>query len=116
VLLNFWGTWCAPCLEELPEFSTLYRSYRDHGLSLVAVATDEDAPKVSEVVEAHELTGHFVVGGEELAESQGDHDFPFTYLISAEGRIERAWDGYEPKCLADVETHLRTLLADPPGA
>ena len=41
MLLNFWGTWCEPCLEELPQFERLYRHYRASGLSLVAVATDE---------------------------------------------------------------------------
>ena len=37
--MNFWGTWCEPCLEELPQFERLYRHYRASGLSLVAVAT-----------------------------------------------------------------------------
>lgn len=111
VLLNFWGTWCEPCLKELPEFSTLYRSYRYHGMSLLAVATDDDVDKVSEVVKAHRLTGHFMIDGEELAEAQGDHDFPFTYLVDPLGRIHSRWDGYEAGCLYDVETRVRALLS-----
>ena len=111
VLLNFWGSWCAPCLEELPEFSTLYRAYRDHGLSLVAVATDEDPNAVVEVARHHQLTAHFAIAGEEVAQRQGEHDFPFTYLIDPTGKIDAAWDGYEATCLGHIEDKVRRLLA-----
>ena len=43
VLLNFWGTWCKPCLKELPEFDRLYRRYRKHGLAGLADAAGHDA-------------------------------------------------------------------------
>jgi peroxiredoxin len=41
VLLNFWATWCPPCLEELPHFEALHLEYRDKGLSVVGVSMDQ---------------------------------------------------------------------------
>lgn len=112
VLLNFWGTWCQPCLEELPEFSALYRSYRDAGMSLIAVSTDADADAVRQVAEHHQLTAHFALDGEALAERQGDHDFPFTYLLDESGTVRASWDGYDAACLGHVEDEVRKLLAN----
>lgn len=37
ILLNFWGTWCGPCLQEIPDFNKLYNKYRKNGLEIVGV-------------------------------------------------------------------------------
>lgn len=55
VVLNFWGTWCKPCLKELPEFDRLYRRYRKHGLVLIAIATDTEPAKVQEFATQRKL-------------------------------------------------------------
>src|SRR5262245_65599796 len=42
VLLNFWATWCEPCLEEMPAFERVARAYRERGLVVVAVSVDRE--------------------------------------------------------------------------
>ena len=95
MLLNFWGTWCKPCLEELPEFSRMYRQYREHGMTLVAVATDDDRNAVAAMVEEHKLVGKIAYEGEATAEQYGDRPFPFTF---------------DHKCLGAVEHDIRAQL------
>ena len=57
VVLNFWATWCEPCLEEMPAFETLYRRYRSQGLTVIAVSLDKgDTSKVAKFVDEHSLT------------------------------------------------------------
>lgn len=112
VLLNFWGTWCGPCLEELPEFSALYQRYRGAGLSLLAVATDEDPDAVRRVVDELELAAKVAVGGEDVAASYGRPRFPFTYVIGPDGTIRAAYDGFDDDCLGDVESAIRSALAE----
>src|SRR5688572_3322108 len=42
VMVNFWATWCPPCLEEMPAMDRLYRQHKDAGFTLVAVSVDAD--------------------------------------------------------------------------
>ena len=44
VVLNYWATWCAPCLKEMPLFNVFQRRLRDHGLAIYAVATEDSVP------------------------------------------------------------------------
>jgi peroxiredoxin len=110
LLLNFWGTWCAPCLEELPEFDRLYRLYRAQGLTLVAVATDEDLAKVREFVDGHGLAAEVAYQGEDLAGQYGARTFPFTFVVDRKGVIRSAYDGYKPECMGQLELDLRAEL------
>jgi peroxiredoxin len=110
VLLNFWGTWCKPCLEELPEFDRLYRKYRRHGLTLVAVATDEDAKPVQEFIDKHKLTAKIALDGEKAAGEYGRPNFPFSFVVDGSGTIVAAYDYVDKKCLGELEQVIRNSL------
>jgi thiol-disulfide isomerase/thioredoxin len=55
VLVDFWATWCAPCIEQFPHTLALERKYRGRGLAVVAVSLNEpgEAPQVREFLERH---------------------------------------------------------------
>lgn len=110
VLLNFWGTWCKPCLKELPEFSRLYRRYRKHGLTLVAVATDEDAETVTDTIKSKKISAKVAIAGQELADKYGARPFPFTFIVDGKGTIVAAYNGYKEKCMGKLEQDLREQL------
>lgn len=110
VLLNFWGTWCKPCLKELPEFSRLYRRYRKHGLTLVAVATDEEAQAVDDFIKSKKISAKVAIGGEGAAGQYGSRTFPFTFVLDDKGVIRAAYDGYKPKCMGQLEADVRKQL------
>lgn len=54
LLVNFWATWCGPCREEMPAIDAYYQKYRDRGLLVLALSTDDlkDEPKVRELAKA----------------------------------------------------------------
>lgn len=110
LLLNFWGTWCKPCLEELPEFDRMYRRYRKHGMTLVAVATDDTPDKVLEFVDQRKLKAKMAIKGEEHAGTYGAKTFPFTFVVDHQGVIRAAYEGYEHRCLGKIEADLREQL------
>jgi thiol-disulfide isomerase/thioredoxin len=110
LIVNFWGTWCKPCIKELPKFDRLYRRYRKHGLTLVAIATDDDADAVAEVVKSRKLRAKVAVGGESYAESFGADTYPFTFVVDGRGVIRASFFGYKPECLGAVEAAVRTEL------
>ena len=110
MLLNFWGTWCKPCLKELPEFDRLYRKYRKHGLTLVAVATDEDAEPVQAFIDKHKLRAKVALEGEEVAGAYNRPNFPFSFVVDGTGTIIAAYEYIDDACMGDLEQVIRDEL------
>ncbi|MHC4832280.1 MAG: TlpA disulfide reductase family protein [Planctomycetota bacterium] len=110
MVLNFWGTWCKPCLKELPEFSRLYRRYRKHGMTFVAVATDEDGQAVDEFIKSKKISAKVAIGGEAAAGEYGARTFPFTFVVDGQGIVRAAYDGYKPGCMGKLEADIRKEL------
>ena len=111
VLLNFWGTWCKPCLKELPEFDRLYRRYRKNGLVLLAIATDSDPEPVKALAKERRLAAKIAIGGEELANSYKSPSFPFSFVVDENGIIQASYRGFKPECLGQLEQDIRKQLA-----
>ena len=110
VLLNFWATWCKPCLEELPEFDRLYRKYRSHGMTLVAVTTDEDPKPVQAFVDEHKLVAKIALKGDAAASAYDRPQFPFSFVVDGDGTIVAAFDFVNDSCLGDLEQVIRASL------
>lgn len=110
MLVNFWGTWCKPCLKELPEFDQLYRRYRKHGMTLVAIATDEDPGPVKEYIDKRKLAAKVLIGAEDYAGQYGSPKFPFTFVVDERGVIRASYRGYRPECMGKLEADLRKQL------
>lgn len=110
VLLNFWGTWCKPCLKELPEFDRLVRHYRKHGAVLVAVATDTEPEKVLEFAKSRKLAAKLALGGEDLAKQYDSPNFPFSFVVDDKGTIRGSYRSFRPECLGKLEQDIRTSL------
>ena len=110
VLLNFWGTWCKPCLKELPEFDRLYRRYRKNGLVVIAVATDTEPDKVKEFATQAKLATKLALGGEPLSQQYDSPNFPFSFVIDGKGVIQASYRGYRPECSGKLEQDLRSQL------
>lgn len=110
LVVNFWGTWCKPCLEELPEFDQLYRRYRKHGMTLLAIATDEDAKAVEDLVTKKKWGAKIAIAGEAYAGQYGSPKFPFTLVVDHKGVIQASYRGYKPECLGQLEADIREQL------
>jgi peroxiredoxin len=99
VMINFWATWCPPCLEEMPAMERLYRQHRDAGFALIAVSVDADPKKVAPFVTEHKLT--FPIGLDprmEMANTYGVRALPSSFIVARDGNLAalaigpRAWD------------------------
>lgn len=110
LVVNFWGTWCKPCLKELPEFDQLYRRYRKLGMTLLAIATDEDAQAVEDLVAEKKWGAKIAVAGEAYAGQYGSPKFPFTFVVDHTGVIKASYRGYKPECMGQLEADIREQL------
>jgi len=108
VVLDFWATWCVPCVEEMPAYIALQKKYGDEGLAIVGVSMDRrPVADVKKFVEEKALNYTIVMGDEVVHELYGGFgQIPVTYLIDRDGVIRDAKTGvanpkeYEKKILA----------------
>ena len=113
VLLNFWATWCGPCLSEIPRFADWQRRYGPAGLQILGVSMDDGPAPVRAAYQKFHLDYPVVMGDAQLGELFGGVlGLPFTYLIDRRGHIIARFEG-EPD-LKRMETRIQTLLANAP--
>lgn len=95
-LVNFWGTWCAPCVEEVSGLERLHRRFRDQGVDVVGVALDEPdgARSLRAWCRKQGLTYPQCLAQDPVTEAYGDiHGVPVTVLVDRAGRIRYRWQG-----------------------
>lgn len=69
LLVNFWGTWCPPCLSEIPELNSLHEAHKDKDLVVIGVAMQSgSSTKVADFVAAHRISYPIVIGTRAIAE------------------------------------------------
>ncbi len=88
VLLNFWATWCGPCIEEIPVFSRWQRRYGDARLQVIGVSMDDEEAAVKRFLAKHDVPYPVLMGDAKLGKSFGGvYGLPQSFLIDAHGRI-----------------------------
>jgi peroxiredoxin len=95
VLLNFWATWCAPCLKEMPGMQRLYQEYNARGLVIVGVSVDKSPPgEVKEFAEKLKITYPILHDRDMIiSRNYSNPGVPSSYLIDRRGRITHRVSG-----------------------
>src|SRR6266852_2174272 len=102
VLLDFWASWCEPCLAEIPFLVKLAREYEPKGLVLVAANRDEGANAKASVGvfvarQAPDLGPYIVFADTAVAAHYQIDSLPTAYFIDREGKILSSYFGYSPE-------------------
>ncbi len=115
VLLDFWATWCKPCVTSLPAVERLWRQHRDAGLTVVAVSIDgpRNFAKVRPFARGLGLTFPIVLDEDgSLARRFDVSVVPTSILIGRDGRIAHVQVGYVP---GQEEALAKAILAQLPS-
>jgi thiol-disulfide isomerase/thioredoxin len=91
VLVDFWATWCGPCVRELPSVIQTYEKYHDKGFDIIGISLDDDRDKLTAFLKQKKMTWPQYFDGEgwgnKLAVKYGVNSIPATYLVDGQGKI-----------------------------
>ena len=110
VLLDFWGTWCAPCLRAMPTIQTLHNKYKSQGLEVVGVSV-KDRPGAPEAyMKKKGYTYQLVLQGIKVARQYQVALYPSVYVIDRKGNISFAKSGATKKLKTILEMAIEKVI------
>jgi peroxiredoxin len=110
LVLNFWATWCAPCVQEIPSLNVFQRKFADKGVVVVAVSVDKNPQKYKAFLE--KIPVSFATArdpGANISAQYGTFQYPETYLIK-DGRVLRKYGNAENWTNDDITQYVQSLL------
>jgi len=111
LVLNFWATWCAPCRLEIPWLVDLQARYKDRGLVILGISTDDEAGELRKFAADFKMNYPVLVGlGQDTLLEAYDavNLLPITWFVKADGSIEAKGTGLHPKEWFD--DHIKALF------
>jgi len=110
VVLDFWATWCAPCVGASPVMQKLYEKYSKQGLVIVGSNITDSPAKVAEYAKKHNYTFPFTSGNAPAAAKLGIQAIPVFLFIDRKGVVQRVDTGVDAGSPASWEKTIQSLL------
>ncbi len=111
VVVNFWASWCRPCIEEMPHFDKIHRAYQNNGVAFLGIATKDSPSAVRKFVAQKEISYKIALDDQDRITTAfgGVKVLPTTIFIDNQNNIVRIHKGYLAQ--ERLEENLRNLLS-----
>jgi cytochrome c biogenesis protein CcmG, thiol:disulfide interchange protein DsbE len=110
VVLNFWATWCPPCIEEMPSLVQMQQKMKDKGITVLAVSVDADGNAYQQFLRDHNVNLLSIRDPDQKSNQlYGTFKFPETYIIDRGGIVRRKFIGAVDWTEPDVLEYLGKL-------
>ena len=98
ILLNFWATWCGPCIAEIPEFNDLYNKYHSEGFEILGISVSDNYKQLKKFSNKIDVQYKLLFGSSNdmsivIQNYGGFYSVPVSYLINREGLVVRGYPG-----------------------
>lgn len=109
IVLNFWATWCGPCVKEIPDFIEIQNELGEKGVTFVGVSLDASPSPVKKYVKRTAVNYPVVMGDSDVVKDYGNFNaIPHTFVIDKEGVIRLSKSGMIKK--GDLLASIKPLL------
>ena len=110
LVLNFWATWCSPCIQEIPSLNDFQQRFANSGVVVVAVSIDKNAQKYRRFLDRiHVAFGTVRDPTADISAKYGTFQYPESYIIK-DGRIVRKFDNAADWTSDDITQYVQSLL------
>jgi thiol-disulfide isomerase/thioredoxin len=112
ILLDFWATWCGPCVQAMPEVDGVAKKFAERGLVFYAVNVAEDAETIKEFLKTSKLEVPVAMDADgKITESYGVEGIPQTVLIGKDGKVQVVHVGFSDNLADELSQQVEDLLA-----
>jgi thiol:disulfide interchange protein DsbD len=109
VVVNFWATWCVPCIKEIPSFNKMHSELAAKGVAVLGVSMDEDgALLVKSFLAKHPMQYPVALGSEKLNDQFQISQLPTTVVFDRTGKLLKRFEGFTPE--KSLEEAVKTAL------
>lgn len=113
LIVDFWATWCKPCIEQMPTYVSLQSQYQSQGFTIIGISTDETADVVRKFAAKHRLNFPLLMADEKVKRDYGGISvIPTIFVIDKNGMVRYVYKGSPPDKLV-FQKHVEELLAEP---
>jgi cytochrome c biogenesis protein CcmG/thiol:disulfide interchange protein DsbE len=109
LVLNFWASWCGPCVEETPSLSAFSEEYGDKGVVVLGVSVDQDPKAYQKFVERFR-PAFLVARDRKIHEDFGTFIYPETYIIDSSGRVLKKYAEAVNWMNPETTSYIKSLL------